>query len=106
MANDLRAGKGGRSPAGSGNGPGNKRRLDALKKSRAGFDLSTIDVERLLGVIHTALRAGGAIRVGLTRDGGALAVGIYNDGASDTVYLNANDDQDEFWTIIGEQFAP
>jgi len=105
MGNDLRSRRGNKSNGGSKNIAANASRLDKLKKSRGQFDLSGVDTARLLTAVGLAIAGGGAIRVGLTRDGGALSVGVYVDGASETVYLNADDDQTEFWDKIDAVFT-
>jgi len=105
MGNDLRVRRKSGGDRGAKNGAPNTNRLDKLKKSRGQFDMSGVESLRLLNAIDLAIAAGGAIRVGLTRDGGALAVGVYLDGASETVYLNADDDQNEFWDAIDSVFT-
>ena len=100
MANDLRAGRGRRGNGGSRNDAANTSRLDSLKKSRGEFDLAGLHIDVMVYTILTAVRAGGAIRVGLSRDKGALGVGVFLDGSSETVYLNKDDDQREFWLKI------
>lgn len=105
MANDLRGGKGRRSSVSGKNGTANGNRLAKLKKARGTFDITGIDTQRLLTAIDLAISAGGAIRVGLTRDGGAMAIGVYIDGGSETVYLNADDDQTEFWDSVDSVFT-
>ena len=105
MGNDLRTR---RKPTGNGSNRNiapNAGRLDKLKKARGGFDISGVDTSRLLTSVGLAIANGGALRVGLTRDGGALSVGVYIDGASETVYLNADDDQTEFWDKIDSVFT-
>lgn len=100
MANELRN-RTRRNSNGSGrNNATNAKRLDALKKSRGRFDTARIQTPSLLDAIGAAISNGGAIRIGLTRDGGALAIGVYVDGDSQTVYLNEDDDQNEFWHKI------
>lgn len=100
MGNELRTGSR-RARAGAGkNTTPNSNRLASLKKSRGQFDLSGLDAGRLLTSLGIAIERGGALRIGLTRDRGALAVGVYVDGASETVYLNADDDQAAFWDTI------
>jgi len=104
MANDLRSR---RKPSGNGGGRNdapNVNRLGKLKKARGQFDISGVDTSRLLTAVGLAIASGGALRIGLTRDGGALAVGVYIDGASETVYLNADDDQSLFWDSIDDVF--
>lgn len=104
MGNELRATRKRRASGGGNNGAPNGKRLDKLKKARGQFDLSGVDTNRMLTAIGLAIAGGGALRIGLTRDGGALAVGVYVDGSSETVYLNADDDQAEFWDAIDDVF--
>jgi hypothetical protein len=105
MANELRARRGRSGNGGGRNNAPNAGRLDKLRKVRGGFDLTGVDSKRLLNAIELAIVGGGALRIGLTRDGGALAVGVYADGASETVYLNADDDQTQFWDDIDAVFT-
>lgn len=105
MGNDLRSRGGSRGNSGGGNSVGNNRKLDKLKKSRERIDLKWLDTGLMLAVVERALISGGAVRFGLTRDGGALAVGVYGDGEYTTVYLNAKDDQTEFWQTIMESYT-
>lgn len=104
MGNSLRTRRAPGSNSGNRNAAPNSGRLDKLKKKRGSFDLSGVDSARLLTSVGLAILHGGAIRIGLTRDGGALAVGVYIDGGSETVYLNADDDQTEFWDSIDAVF--
>lgn len=104
MANDLRTGRGRRSNGGSRNETANAKRLDSLKKSRGEIDLAGLHLEVMVVVLLLAIREGGAIRVGLSRDRGALAVGVFLDGDSETIYLNKDDDQREFWVRIAQVY--
>jgi hypothetical protein len=106
MANDLRNGRGRRGDSGGRNNAANGKRLGELKKKRAAFDLERVDPEIMVFIVMLAVRAGGAIRFGLTRDGGALAVGVFIDGDSETVYLNKDDDEKEFWLSIVNVYDP
>lgn len=104
MGNDLRTRRKPSSNGGAKNGAPNTNRLGKLQKARGQFDIAGVDTARLLTALGLAIAGGGALRIGLTRDGGALAVGVYIDGASETVYLNADDDQTEFWDAIDDVF--
>lgn len=105
MGNELRATARGKRGSGGKNGAPNASRLGKLKAQRGEFDLTRLDADMLFGALDAAIRGGGALRIGLTRDRGALAVGVYVDGASETVYLNAEDDQAEFWATIVSVYA-
>lgn len=104
MGNELRTRRKPTSNGGGKNTGGTIDRLAKLSKVRGQFDLNGVDTSRLLTAIGLAIAGGGALRIGLTRDGGALAVGVYVDGSSETVYLNADDDQAEFWDAIDAVF--
>lgn len=104
MGNELRNARKRRTSGGGNNGTSNSNRLGKLTKARGKFDISGVDTNRMLTSIGLAIAGGGALRIGLTRDGGALAVGVYVDGGSETVYLNADDDQAEFWDTIDDVF--
>jgi len=50
-----------------------------------------VDPGVLIDTIQTVALAGGAIRLGYTRDGGAIAIGVYGDGDPYTVYVSPRD---------------
>lgn len=55
--------------------------------------VSSIEAQALFNAIDCVTRAGGAIRIGRTRDGGAWAFGIYGDGEKPyTEYVQASED--------------
>lgn len=47
---------------------------------RGKCDYRELDGEKLLECIQIVGQAGGAVRLGFTRDGGAFAIGVYGDG--------------------------
>lgn len=62
------------------------------------FDWNDIDRERLWRLIDCVTNAGGAVRIGYSRDGAAGSLGIYYGDARDTVYIRPSDDP---WEILG-----
>ena len=64
----------------------------------------TVDAEVLLDTIQTVAIAGGAIRLGFTRDGGAYSIGVYGDGAPYTVSCSPSEDPHTILRAIREGF--
>ena len=58
----------------------------------------------LLDTIQTVAIAGGAIRLGFTRDGGAYSIGVYGDGAPYTVYCSPSEDPNTILRAIRDGF--
>lgn len=58
----------------------------------------------LIDTLQTVALAGGALRLGFTRDGGAFAFGIYGDGDSYTVYCPPSENVDDFLRSIRDGF--
>lgn len=52
------------------------------------LDYSKLDTVLLVDAISGIAKAGGAVRLGLTRDGGAYAIGIYGEGDPYTEYFH------------------
>lgn len=46
-------------------------------QAAGGFDITALEWVPLVALVEVLAEAGGAVRIGLTRDGGALALGIY-----------------------------
>jgi len=88
-------------PRKKGRKPAPERKLE--KRGKA-FDVSTLDNATVWESIAVVIAAGGAIRLGLTRDGGALAVGIYGDGEPYTEYVRGGDDVIEFFVDVRKLF--
>jgi len=96
----------------------NQKRLAEQKKSAAKerafrsklavtvtADWDRADAEQLRSTIGAVARAGGALRLGCTRDGGAYSVGIYGDGPEAyTEYVRPNEDLDEFLRDLEQVF--
>lgn len=59
----------------------------------------------LIDTIQEVALAGGAIRLGFTRDGGAFAIGIYGDGEPYTVYCTPKENLDDVLRSIRDGFA-
>jgi len=75
-----------------------------LEKRGKTFDVTNLDNATVWEAIAVVIAAGGAIRLGLTRDGGALAVGIYGDGEPYTEYVRGGDDVIEFFVDVRKLF--
>lgn len=54
----------------------------------------------LLRAIALVAIAGGALRLGYTRDGGAYSIGIYGDGEPYTEYVRPNEDIDAYLAAL------
>jgi hypothetical protein len=67
-------------------------------------DWQSADQAVLLKAITTASSAGGAVRLGYTRDGGAYAIGIYGDGDPYTVYCKPSENIDQVLSDIADLF--
>lgn len=80
-----------------------KPRFQIESSERA--DWSQQNSGKVLDAIAVVSRAGGAIRLGYTRDGGAYSVGIYGDGDPYTVYLRPGDDIEALFDSLARDFA-
>lgn len=58
----------------------------------------------LVDTIQTVAIAGGALRLGFTRDGGAYAIGVYGDGDPYTVYCSPSESIDSVLRAIRDGF--
>lgn len=56
------------------------------------LEINEFDWESLVSLIMTAAGAGGAVRIGLTRDGGAWAIGMYMEDDYATEYIRPGED--------------
>jgi len=96
-----------------------KKQLDKQRPQTAGrkfrpktavavtADWSRADAEQLRSTIAAAAQAGGALRLGCTRDGGAYSIGIYGDGPEPyTEYVRPNEDLDDFLRDLEQTFYP
>jgi len=59
----------------------------------------------LADVLTTVAIAGGALRLGYTRDGGAYAVGVYGDGDPYTLYCSPHESIDDLLRAIRDGFT-
>lgn len=67
--------------------------------------VGSIEPRSLFHAIDAALREGGAIRIGRTRDGGAWAIGIYGDGEKPyTEYVQASEDINAYFDNLAGFF--
>jgi hypothetical protein len=65
-----------------------------------------VDAEQLRSTIDAVSRAGGALRLGYTRDGGAYSVGVYGDGPEPyTLFVAPSDNMDEFLAELEQAFS-
>lgn len=58
----------------------------------------------LIDTIQTVALAGGAIRLGYTRDGGAISIGVYGDGDPYTVYVSPRDSLEDTLRSVRDGF--
>lgn len=63
-----------------------------------------VNVATLVDTITTVSVAGGAIRLGYTRDGGAYAVGVYGDGDPYTIYCGSDQSIEDVLRSICDGF--
>jgi len=88
------------------NAAAQKRKLRSFGQSATtGADWSGVDGNLLAKAVAAIARAGGALRLGYTRDGGAYAIGIYGDGDPYTVYVPPDQDIEEFLKGVVEDFG-
>lgn len=80
-----------------------KPRFQVESAERA--DWATVNTAKVMYAIAAVSRAGGAIRLGYTRDGGAYSVGIYGDADPYTVYLRPGDDIEALFDRLASDFA-
>lgn len=68
--------------------------------------MTDIDTAVLIEALAWVVQAGGALRIGTTRDGGAWAFGIYGDGPTPyTEYVRPDEDVNGYLIKLGEFFA-
>lgn len=63
-----------------------------------------VDTGVLVETLQMVSLAGGALRLGFTRDGGAFAVGVYGDGDPYTVYCSPSQNMADFLRAIRDGF--
>jgi hypothetical protein len=67
-------------------------------------DWGSVNAEKLVKLIETASKKGGAIRFGYTRDGGAYALGVYAGTNYFTDFIRPTEDLDQYLTELTESF--
>lgn len=66
-----------------------------------------LDGQRVIELIEAIANAGGAVRLGKTRDGGAYAIGIYGDGDQPyTDYLKPSESVVDYLTELVDALHP
>lgn len=65
-----------------------------------------VDPIILAETVETVARAGGALRLGYTRDGGALSIGVYGDGDPYTIYVGSDKDYRNVFRALCDGFDP
>lgn len=82
-----------------------KKDMPVLRGSGAGHaDWANADPARVFRIVCSVAAAGGAVRLGYTRDGGAYSVGIYLGDNSKTYYCNDKDGINETLDNLQEYF--
>lgn len=86
------------------NGKAAKREVAKQKRSRRAeqngeVDWSELDWSALTALLIEIVDAGGALRIGRTRDGGAWAIGVYLDNDYATEYIQS---KEVFSEALGE----
>lgn len=70
------------------------------------ISMDDINADTLLYALHNIVSAGGALRIGATRDKGAWAFGIYGDGAKPyTEYVRPAEDINAYLKRLGDFFG-
>ena len=92
----------GRSARDANHGERNKR-TTRLTGGKANY--LAIDAAQLQYTIALVADAGGALRLGYTRDGGAFAIGVYGDGEPYTEYLRPSDDIETYLRELCDAFG-
>lgn len=86
----------------NGNPLGKSRGLG--RKGSATADWESADAQLLRKAVAAASIAGGALRLGYSRDGGAYSIGIYGDGEPYTEWVRPSDDIDDTLQKIVELY--
>jgi len=88
------------------------RRAKTNKKGRgrraegAQYEFDQTSWTAVLALVLTAMAAGGAVRVGRTRDGGALALGMYVGDDYGTEYIRPSENADVAVQEIVDAWLP
>ena len=81
-------------------------RREQRRAARGTVDISQLNCPELVYCLEQIIRAGGALRIGATRDGGAFAFGVYGDGPdSYTDYLRPDEDVARYLAELGDYFG-
>jgi len=80
-----------------------RERRSRTVEGKANYILA--DAEMMRYCITAVAAAGGALRLGYTRDGGAYAIGVYGDGEPYTDYVRPNESIDEYFRELSESFG-
>lgn len=76
------------------------------RRQQGSINLDGLPWLTLVALIAEMSEAGGAVRVGLTRDGGALAVGMYHGNDYATEYIRPNEDVEAALHAIADIWLP
>lgn len=79
-------------------------KLEKEREHSGPADWASVNGSDLVKTLEAVALAGGALRLGYTRDGGAYAIGIYGDGEPYTVYIRPSEDIDRALANIREAF--
>lgn len=82
-----------------------EERRSARQDTREPVQTTSIAWEALHYCLNRVIAAGGALRIGATRDRGAWAIGIYGDGGDPyTEFVRPAEDINEYLTNLGAYF--
>lgn len=80
-------------------------RREQRQNDRVAVNVEDLNCPELMYALRAIIGAGGALRVGTTRDGGAWAFGIYGDGGDPyTDYLRPAEGVAEYLADLGDYF--
>lgn len=84
----------------NGNRTGGGRGRQLQRRNIAKYNPDDLSLDAMWECMKAAMAAGGALRIGMTRDWGAMAIGVYGDGEPYTEYLRPGDDGAQFFNDL------
>lgn len=83
-----------------------QERRATKRREQGKMDVVSLPWLTLAALVAEMAEAGGAVRIGLTRDGGALALGMYHGDDYATEYIRPNEDIEAAIHGIAELWVP
>lgn len=81
-----------------------RERREARTAAAQRVQVTDIPMEAFMWAMQRILAAGGALRVGVTRDGGAWAFGVYGLGEPYTEYVRPGESLTDYFEGLGTAF--